>query len=147
MKISTRSRYGIRALLDLASSSDSQPVQLKDIARRQGISLHYLEHIIAPLSGSGMIRSIRGARGGILLVKPPLEIKISEVVRLLEGSIALVECVNDPESCPRCNACAVRELWVEMKTAMDSVLEGTTLQDLVTRQKQMEADDKVMYYI
>ena len=101
MKLSTRTRYGTRALLDLARHQGDKLVQLKDIARRQNISLHYLEHIIAPLVGAGIVRSMRGARGGLQLTRRPDEIKLGEVVQLLEGTITPVDCVIDPECCRR----------------------------------------------
>jgi len=147
MKLSTRARYGTRALLDLALHSGEGPVLLKDIAQRQQISSMYLEHLITPLVAAGIIRSIRGARGGVWLAKPPQEIKLLEVVRLLEGSLALVECVNDPKCCPRSGFCVTRDIWGELKQAMNGVLESTTLQDLVERQKRKEQSTEVMYYI
>ncbi len=122
-------------------------MQLKDIATRQEVSLHYLEHLIAPLIGAGIVRSTRGARGGIQLAKPPREIKLSEAIRLLEGSISLVECIDNPKTCPRSSACATRDVWSEMKKAMDGVLESTTLQDLVDRQRNKEQSEPPMYYL
>ncbi len=147
MKLSTRARYGTRALLDLALHGNEEPVQLKDIATRQDISLHYLEHLIAPLIGAGIVRSTRGARGGIKLAKPPREIKLSEVIQFLEGSNSLVECVDNPKVCPRSSACATRDVWSELKRAMDGILESTTLQDLVDRQKEKEQPEQAMYYV
>ena len=147
MKLSTRGRYGTRALLDLALHGGKEPVPLKDIARRQQISLLYLEHIITPLVAVGMIRSTRGARGGVQLAKPPQEIKLSEVIGVLEGSIAPVDCINDPETCSRSELCATRDVWIELKKAMDGVLESKTLQDLVQMQKKKKTADMVMYDI
>jgi len=138
LKLSTRTRYGTRALLDLARHQGDKLVQLKDIARRQNISLHYLEHIIAPLVGAGIVRSTRGARGGLQLTRRPGEIKLSEVVRLLEGAITPVDCVIDPESCTRSGFCVTREVWGEMKKAIDNTLKAITLQDLVEREKVKE---------
>ncbi len=135
MKLSTRGRYGARVLLDLSLHGGERPVQLKNIAQRQQISLLYLEHLLAPLIAGGMIRSMRGARGGVWLARSPQEIKLSEVVGLLEGSIALVNCVNDPQVCPRSELCVTRDVWVELKRAMDEVLESKALQDLVEMQK------------
>jgi len=129
----------VRALLDLALHSDGSPVPLKDIARRQQISLPYLEHLVTPLVSGEIIRSTRGAHGGISLLKPPEKIRLSEVIRLLEGSIAPVECVNHPAICPRVGSCATCDIWNELKKAMNGVLEGTTLQELVERQRQKEA--------
>jgi len=138
LKLSTRTRYGTRALLDLARHQGDKLVQLKDIARRQNISLHYLEHIIAPLVGAGIVRSTRGARGGLQLTRRPGEIKLSEVVQLLEGTITPVDCVIDPESCTRSGFCVTREVWGEMKKAIDNTLKAITLQDLVEREKGKE---------
>ncbi len=136
MKLSTRGRYGTRVLLDLALHWGEGRVKLKDIARRQQISLQYLEHLIAPLTASGMVSSTRGARGGVSLIKPPSAIRLSEVIQLLEGSIAPVECVNNSKICPRSSLCVTRDIWDEMKKAMSDVLASTTLQDLVERQKR-----------
>ena len=134
MKLSTRARYGTRALLDLALHRNDRPVQLKDIASRQDISLHYLEHIIAPLVSSGIIKSTRGSRGGIQLTRQPDEVKLSEVVRLLEGETAPVDCIGTPECCKRSDRCATRDVWSEIKQAIDEKLSSITLQDLVERQ-------------
>jgi Rrf2 family cysteine metabolism transcriptional repressor len=147
MKLSTRTRYGTRALLDLALHAGEGLVLLKDIARRQEVSLPYLEHLITPLIAAGLVKSTRGARGGVLLLKPPSEIKLSEVVQLLEGSIAPVDCVNDPKVCHRSASCVTRDIWSEMKRAMSQVLDSTTLQDLVERQKGKNGLKHRMYYI
>ena len=136
MKLSTKGRYGTRALLDLALHWGEGPVLLKDIARRQEISLPYLEHLIAPLIEGGIVKSIRGPRGGVSLLEHPQKIKLNEVIQLLEGSIAPVECVDNPEAYPRSDLCVTRDIWHEVKKAMDGVLESTTLQDLVERQGQ-----------
>jgi len=147
MKLSTRARYATRALLDLALHQEEKSVILKDIAQRQQISLRYLEHLITPLIAGGIMRSTRGPRGGVSLAKSPEEIKLSEVIKLLEGSLAPVECVNNPEVCSRATFCVTRDVWSELKKVMDEVLESTTLQDLVERQKKKEQSDQTMYYI
>ena len=147
MKLSTRGQYGTRMLLDLALHQSEEPVLLKDIAQRQQISLPYLEHLVTPLIAGGIIRSTRGARGGISLAKPPEQIKLSEVIQLLEGSIAPVACVNDPGICSRSESCVTRDIWDELKQAMNGVLESTTLQNLVERQKGKKKPEEVMYYI
>jgi len=147
MKFSTRGRYGTRALLELALHQGEGPVLLRDIAQRQQISLQYLEHLITPLITAGMVVSTRGPRGGVWLARPPEEIRLSEVIQLLEGSIAPVECLNNPEICNRSESCATRDIWGELKKAMNGVLESTTLQDLVERQKSKEQPEEAMYYI
>ena len=147
MKLSTRGRYGLRALLDLAVHQGEGMVLLKDIARRQEVSLPYLEHLITPLIAGGLVKSTRGARGGVLLRKPPAEVKLTEVVQLLEGSIAPVDCVNDPRVCSRSASCVTRDIWMQIKDAMIQVLDSTTLQDLVERQRQKEQAETGMYHI
>ena len=102
---------------------------------------------MSPLIAGSIIRSTRGARGGISLTKLPEEIKLSEVIQLLEGSTAPVECINNPEVCGRSELCVARDIWDELKKAMDGVLESTTLQDLVERQKRKEQSAEAMYYI
>ena len=142
MKLSTKSRYGVRALLDVAIHQSDIPVQLKDVAERQQISLSYLEHLVAPLVSAGIIKSTRGAHGGVSLGRPSEEIPLIDVVRALEGSVAPVECVDDPTKCTRADSCVTRDLWIETKRAMESVLESTTLADLVQRQSNKNGSVK-----
>ena len=136
MRLSTKGRYGTRVLLDLALHPGEGLIPLKDIARRQEIPLPYLEHLIAPLITGGMIKSTRGPRGGVSLIKRPDKIKLSEVIQLLEGTIVPVNCLINPKAYPRSDHCATRDIWDEIRKAIDGVLESTTLQDLVERQKQ-----------
>jgi Rrf2 family cysteine metabolism transcriptional repressor len=147
MKLSTRGRYGTRALLELALHRGEEPVLLRDISKRQQISLSYLEHLIAPLIAGGILRSTKGPKGGISLAKTPAKIKLSEVIQLLEGSVAPAECVKDPKICNRSEFCVTRDVWSELKKAMDGVLQSTTLQDLVERHKKKEQPEPVMYYV
>jgi Rrf2 family protein len=147
MKLSTRGQYGARALLELSLHYQEGPIPLKDIANKQQIPLQYLEHLITPLITGRLVRSTRGAKGGVFLAKSPQEIKMSEAIQLLEGSIAPVECVNNPEVCNRAELCVTRDIWDELKKAMNGVLESTTLQDLVERHKEKEQPKPVMYHI
>ena len=147
MKLSTRGQYGTRLLLDLALHWGENPVLLKDIAQRQQISLGYLAHLITPLIAGGVVRTTRGARGGVSLARPPREIRLSEVIELLEGSTAPVECLDNPEVCTRSRLCVTRDVWSELKQAIDGVLESTTLQELVNKQKEKEYSRLEMYYI
>ncbi|MDD5126794.1 MAG: Rrf2 family transcriptional regulator [Dehalococcoidales bacterium] len=147
MKLSTRARYGTRALLDLVRQPPNEPVQLKEIARRQGVSLHYLEHLITPLITAGIIRSIRGARGGVKLARPAEQISLAEIIRLLEGSLTPVECIDKPDNCPRAAACATRDVWSEMQQIIQNFLEGITLRDMAERQKNKDAAGQTMYYV
>jgi Rrf2 family protein len=148
MKLTTRGRYGARILLHLALNSEWQPITLREIAQRQQISLAYLEHLVMPLVTSGLVRSTRGPKGGISLTRTPEEIKLSEVYRIFEGSISPAECIDNPDTCTRSDICATRDLWGELKEAMASVLEATTLHDLAERQKKKgqakEAVDSVL---
>src|SRR4030042_4005085 len=131
MKISTRTRYGMRAILELALAHKEQPLQIKLIAERQNISNKYLEQLVAIMKAAGLVRSIRGPHGGYLLAKPPEEIKLSEVFRILEGPVLTVECVDHKEICPICADCITRQLWMQMNDAIFNVLDSRTLQDLV----------------
>lgn len=136
MKLSTKGRYITRALLDLAYHQTEELILLKDIARRQEISLSYLEHLVAPLIVAGILRSSRDPAVGIQLVNVPHEMELSEVIRLVEVPTALVECIINPEVCSRSELCVTREIWSELGGAISSVLESTTLQDLVERQEK-----------
>jgi len=147
MKLSTRARYGTRALLDIAFYGGDKPIPIKDIARRQEISPLYLIHLLTPLITAGIIRSSRGANGGLWLARPPAEIKLSEVIGLLEGSITTVDCVSDPKYCSRSDVCVTREVWGELEQAMKKILESKTLHDLVERQKNIEQTTETMYHI
>jgi Rrf2 family protein len=133
--------------LDLAIYGGKGPVLLKDIAKRQQISLTYLEHLVTPLIAAGILKSTRGPKGGVWLVKSPQEIKLNEVIQLFENSTAPVECVNNPEICSRSDFCVTRDIWGELQKAMDVVLESTTLLDLVERQKEKGLSGKGMYHI
>jgi Rrf2 family transcriptional regulator, cysteine metabolism repressor len=147
MKLSTRTRYGTRALLELALRQNGEPVALKNIAAQQQISLPYLEHLVAPLIAAGIIRSAKGPRGGISLVKKPAEIKLAEVVRILEGPLAPVECVENAQVCERSCNCAARDIWGQLEGVMNDFLKKTTLQDLADRQKAKGQKETGMYYI
>lgn len=147
MKLSTRGRYATRALLELALRPGDNPATLKDIAQRQQISIRYLEHLITPLVAAGIVRSMRGPKGGIALARSPQKIRLSEVIQLLEGSTAPVECLDNPGVCDRSATCVTRDVWGELRKAMDNVLGSTTIADLVERQKLKEQPKSMMYYL
>jgi Rrf2 family iron-sulfur cluster assembly transcriptional regulator len=130
MKLSTKSRYGTRLLVDMAQHAGNGPLHLSDIAQRQGISVKYLEQIIIPLRKAGYIEGVRGPQGGHTLAKPPGEIRIGEVVALLEEGDVLVECVADASVCDRVDTCITRFLWKEAAQAMYAKLNSYTLADL-----------------
>jgi Rrf2 family iron-sulfur cluster assembly transcriptional regulator len=132
LKLSTRSRYGVRLVLDLAQHHREGPVQLGEIARRQEVSQKYLEQIIKPLKRAGIVESIRGAKGGYRLTRPPRKIKVGEVVALLEGGTSICECSDDPTSCSRAATCLTRPLWAKAARSMFKTLDGVSFHDLST---------------
>jgi Rrf2 family protein len=131
MKLSTRSRYGTRMLLDMAQNYGDGPLHLTNIANRQGISVKYLEQIIIPLKKANYVRSVRGPKGGHVLARAPEEITVGEIVTLLEDGLRLVECTERPETCDRSETCATRHIWREAARAMIAKLNSITLADLV----------------
>lgn len=147
MKLSTKARYAVRGMGDVAMHYGEAPVILREVAERQGISVHYLENIFTRLAAAGLTRSIRGSKGGFTLAKPASEIRLSEIVMAVEGPIAPVQCVDEPTVCERADSCATRDIWVEMRAAMSIVLESVTLQDLVERQRKKKRPEAPTYYI
>ncbi|MDY6836249.1 MAG: Rrf2 family transcriptional regulator [Chloroflexota bacterium] len=147
MKVSTKARYAIRAMLELAIYEREGPMLIRDISQRTGVSEQYLEQLFTRLRTAGLVRSIRGARGGFCLVKSPDQVKISDIVQAMEGSIAPVECVDDTDVCSRVSSCATREVWVAMKEAIDKTLNSLTLQDLARRQELKRRESVEMYNI
>jgi len=141
VKLSTRTRYGIRAMLELAENDGGSPLQIKIIAQRQDISIKYLEQLMAILKSAGFIRSIRGAKGGYALAKPPSQIKLSDVFNALEGTITTAECVENKNYCARSADCVTRQVWTEVQEAIVTVLQSITLQDLVDRTKNKRTMD------
>ena len=133
MKLSTRTRYGIRAMLELALNHGNGPMRLKVIAQRQDISVKYLEQLIAILRQTGFVKSLRGPKGGYILAKSPDQIKLSECFAALEGLTIGVECLEDKTSCARIGDCIARSLWDQVQQAMMGVLESVTLKDLIDR--------------
>lgn len=138
MKLSTRSRYGTRLMLDMALHCDDGPIHLAHVAKRQGISVKYLEQIIIPLKKAQYVKSIRGPKGGHILAKPPEEITVGEIVALLEEGASFVECSENAAVCHRSETCITRPLWKEAAQAMFAQLKSTTLADLVKRYKAQD---------
>ena len=131
MKLTTRTRYGTRILVDLARYCAQGPVQIGDISKRQNISVKYLEQLIRPLKKAGFVTSVRGAKGGHLLAKRPEKIKIGQVVRLFELQSDLVDCISFPEKCPMSDDCRVRLVWQEATQVLYKKLDATTIADLL----------------
>ncbi|MDP3182023.1 MAG: Rrf2 family transcriptional regulator [Desulfobaccales bacterium] len=135
MKLTTKSRYGTRLMLDMAEHYNQGPIRLGDIAKRQDISAKYLEQIIIPLKKAHYVASVRGPKGGHILAKPPEEISVGEIVALLEQGTSLVECSEHAEVCGRSATCPTRHLWREAAQAMFEKLRSITLADLVRMEK------------
>ncbi|MBI9079494.1 MAG: RrF2 family transcriptional regulator [Pseudodesulfovibrio sp.] len=136
MKLTTRSRYGTRMMLDIAQHCSSGPVRIQDIADRQGVSAKYLEKLIRKLKEAGFIKSKRGPRGGHTLARSTTEILIGEIVRALEGDDSLVECRAGKDTCARIEVCLTRRLWKEASDAMYARLNSITLADLLADAEQ-----------
>lgn len=135
MKISTKGRYALRLMLDLALAEPGSPVPLRDVAQRQNISDKYLEQIVTPLSRAGLVRSVRGAGGGYLLTRAPAGYTVGEILRPLEGSLAPVSCVDGSECCERAEQCVTLEVWRQIQQAVSGVVDHITLADLVEKQR------------
>ncbi len=134
MRLSTRSRYALRALIDLAAHIDQGPTLVREIAEREDISVRYLEQLLLPLKAAGMVRAIRGANGGFTLAKNPEEINLRDVIHIMEGSTSFTECTDNADICPRADICVLRDSWIEVTDAANKVMEATTLQVLIDRQ-------------
>ncbi len=130
MQFSTKVRYAVRAMIELAVHKDKGPMQLKEIAANQGISDKYLEQVMMPLRTSGMVFTKRGSQGGYILQKDPAEVTVADIVYTVEGSIAPVACVDSPGSCKRLDECVVHEVWRNVANAIDRELSSFTLADL-----------------
>ena len=139
MKISTKGRYGTRAMIDIAEHCGSGPVSLRRLTDRQCLSLKYMEQIIPLLKSSGLIRSARGARGGYVLAKRPREISLRNIVEALEGSWSLVDCIDDPALCDRTEECGAYDVWNDIQAAMYKILDSTTLADMAAISKKTKA--------
>jgi Rrf2 family protein len=146
MKISTRVRYGLRFMVELAAHYGKEPVFLKDIARSQDISEKYLSQIVIELKLARLIDGFRGAHGGYVLAKSPREIRVYDIVVVFEGDLALVECARDPSLCNRAANCIAHEVWHKLGLVMTETLEAITLADLLERQKE-KSQEFAMYYI
>ena len=130
MKLSTRSRYGTRMLLDIAAHGGNGPVSVSDISGRLGVSVKYLEQLIRPLKKAQYVKSSRGPKGGHQLAKSPEEISVGEIVRLLEGGINLTDCIVESAICPKMSECPTRRVWAEATRAMTGILDSITLAEL-----------------
>jgi Rrf2 family cysteine metabolism transcriptional repressor len=136
MKLSTKGRYGVKAMVDLAINYGEQPVSIKSISERQSISEYYLEQLFSSLRKAKLIKSIRGAQGGYVLNRAPEEITIYDVINVLEGPIEVSNCIDDG-ACNNIDCCATRLLWKKIKNSIDSVTSSITLKDIVDDYNEM----------
>lgn len=135
MKLSTRSRYGTRILLELARQSGDDPIQVSEISRQQKIPVKYLEQLIRTLKSADLITSVRGAKGGHILTRKPEKITLGFIVRLFEGQSELVECISTPDICQMADECRVRLAWKEATDALYEKLDAITIADLLCGQE------------
>jgi Rrf2 family protein len=147
MKISTKIRYGARAMLELAYHYGEGPIELKEIAKKENISLKYLEQVINPLRGAGLVKAVRGSKGGYSLAKPPSEICLYDVVETLEGPLNLLECLRDSKVCQKVPSCVTRDIWREVSEAISKIFYSITLEDMVNRKRDKEERNSPMYQI
>ncbi len=138
MRVTTKVRYGTRMLVEIAAHSGETPLALREIASRQQVSLNYVKHIVGPLVAAGLVRTERGSRGGVVLARPAVDITVSSVVRAIQGTTAPTACVDDASVCPRSPDCVTRDVWCRVQTAVDGVLAGITIADLVQQRRQSE---------
>ena len=131
MRLSTRGRYGIHAMYDLAVTFETGPQPLKAIAERQSVPEAYLEQLMAPLRREGLVKSVRGAQGGYLLARPPSEITVGQVLRTLEGDLAIIDCLLEEDSCDKADGCPTRKVWKRVRDGLNSIVDGITLQDML----------------
>ncbi len=142
MKVSTKGRYALRLMLDLALNSTGEQITIKSIAARQDISDKYLEQIISLLNHAGYVKSIRGAQGGYKLTKDLSEYTVGMILRLTEGSLVPVDCIEEKShDCCRSSECVTREVWQKLYNAINSVVDNITLQDLVNRKRSKTDED------
>lgn len=136
MKVSTKGDYGVRALVELAHRYGQGPVQSAEIAARQEVPEPYLDQLLTTLRRAGFIRSVRGPQGGHALIRDPRLVKLDEVIEALEGSLAPIACVDDPEACTRTGGCVQREVWERVRDATHDILQSVSIADLAEKERQ-----------
>lgn len=146
MKLSTKGRYGVSAMYDLALQYGRGPISLKSVAQRQDISEHYLEQLMGTLRKAGFVKSVRGAQGGYTLTKDPSQITVGDIIRVMEGPIAPVDCLLegkvDNNYCKRANICVTRGVWAKVRDSINQVLDSISLADLCKEEQQTQGDDR-----
>ena len=141
VKLSTKGRYGVKAMVELAINYGWAPLSIKTISKRQNISEYYLEQLFSPLRKAKLITSIRGAQGGYVLSREPKDITVAEIMYVLEGPIEIAECI-DGVSCDNLDCCATRLLWAKIKNSIDDVMKSVTLQDIVNDYERIKTNNE-----
>jgi len=149
MNLSTKGRYGVKAMFDLALHYGDGPIPLKNVAERQGISEPYLEQLISVLRKAGLVKSVRGAQGGYMLNAEPGQITVGDILKVLEGPVAPTECVteDEPVECAKADYCVTRIIWEKVRDSINEVIDSITLQDMLEDYKKINANNAYMYYI
>jgi len=142
MQLSTKARYAVRAMVELALCYSREPVKLKEIAGKQDISLKYLEQVMFPLRINNYVKTHKGSQGGYVLSRSPEQVNVLEIVQCVEGSLSPVDCVDNPEICNRVDICATREVWVGLKKSIYDELGNITLAELAKKQKEIYEESK-----
>lgn len=142
MKLSTRGRYGIHAMYDLALNAEGGPRSIKSIAECGGIPEAYLEQLIAVLKREKLVVSTRGAQGGYTLARPAAQITVGDVLRALEGGLSLVDCLDEDDACGKSCACPSRIVWMKLRDGMNAIVDGITLQDMVDDYKNLSKQEE-----
>lgn len=149
MRLSTKGRYGVRAMFELALHYKGGAISLKKIAQKQDISEKYLEHLFASLKKAYLLVSVRGAQGGYRLARPPAEITVGDIVRVLEGTISVTDCAGESsegDTCDRMEHCVVHKVWTQVRDRINEVLDGITLEDMCEEYRQAQQGG-MMYHI
>jgi len=148
MKLSTKGRYGVKAMVELALSYGEGPIPLNNIAHKQDISIHYLEQLFSSLRKAGLVKSIRGAQGGYILADKPKNITVGNIIRTLEGPLAPADCVEeDSEECHKADCCVTRTIWVKLRDSINNVVDSITLQDMIEDYQKLNSDKCYMFHI
>ena len=139
VRLSTKGRYGLKAMFDLSLNYGTEPVPLKDVAARQDLSENYLEQLIANLKKAGLVRSVRGAYGGYILARKPSEITVGDVLRAVEGPFGLVDCIleQDPKECSKYQDCITRIVWEKIRDSIIKTTDSITLQDMCNEARKI----------
>jgi Rrf2 family protein len=148
MRFSAKAEYGVKAILELAGQPGREPVQVRNIAKKQGLPVRFLEQVMNALKKAGLVESVRGAQGGYLLNRSPKEISLGDVLKAIDGQMTETSCISDRKQ-PKCEDagnCVVQDVWAEVKNSFINVLNSITLQDIYERKRQKERQRKVLMF-